>query len=91
MDRKNLLAWYQFEDVENIGKDSSGRNMDAEVCGTSLLQGECMEGKSAALFPGGSYGSGYLKLPEGLLEGVSDDTGLTVSTWVYCDRISRPW
>ena len=91
MDRKNLLAWYQFEDVENIGKDSSGRNMDAEVCGTSLLQGECMEGKSAALFPGGAYGSGYLKLPEGLLEGVSDDTGLTVSTWVYCDRISSPW
>lgn len=91
MNKDKLIAWYEFLDKENIGKDSSGNNMTATACGTNLPTIHRVGGRMAVELQGGVSGSSFLELPKNLMDSVSDETGLTVSTWVYCESTMSPW
>ena len=86
-----LIAWYKLDDANNIGKDSSGNGKDAVAMGAKAPKVEDICGRKAAHFNGGEYGVSYLELPKDILQGVSDDTGLTVSAWVCADRGKSNW
>lgn len=89
--KENLIAWYAFQDTTDIGKDLSGNENNAAPKGKKLPEVKTIGGRSAAQFYGGEFGSSYLELPADILTGVSDQTGFTVSTWVYCDKAVNVW
>ena len=89
--QNKLIAWYTFEDSENIGKDSSGNENNAVAMGTKAPKVEAVCGRKAAHFYGGEYGASYLELPKDILKDVSDNSGLTVSAWVCADRGVSNW
>lgn len=89
--RENLIAWYSFDDTAQVGKDMSGNGKNAIAKGKKLPEIKTVGNRLAAQFYGGEFGSSYLELPEDLLQGISDQTGLTVSTWVYCDKAVNVW
>ncbi|CAM4443780.1 alpha-L-arabinofuranosidase C-terminal domain-containing protein [Paenibacillus tarimensis] len=89
--KERLIAQYKFDDAEQIGKDSSGKGNDAEAAGRQLPVASNVGGRPAVTLPGGASGTSYIQLPAGLLEGVSDQSGVTVSTWVYFDKGSNVW
>ena len=88
---KRLIAWYQFNDANNIGKDSSGNGNNAAAQGVRAPKVEDICGRKAVHFHGGEYGVSYLELPKDILKNVSDNTGLTVSAWVCADRGVSNW
>jgi alpha-L-arabinofuranosidase len=87
----DMIAHYKFEDSEIVGKDNSGNNNDAILLGTCSPKIEFIGGKTAVSLTGGPHGSSYLQLPNDLLKNVSDETGLTVSTWVYFAKGTSVW
>ncbi len=87
----NMIAWYPFDDVKEIGKDISGKNNTATVCGHNVPKVEEVNGRMAAHFYGGEFGASYLQLPNDILKNIGDSNGLTISTWVYGDRVSNVW
>ncbi|UOE92687.1 alpha-L-arabinofuranosidase C-terminal domain-containing protein [Alkalihalobacillus sp. LMS39] len=89
--QNQIIAHYHFDDQNEIGKDSSGRGNDATAEGTSKPTIETVGGRTALSFAGGKNGSSYMKLPEHLLNCISDYTGLTVSTWVYFKKGTNVW
>ncbi|MCD8120386.1 MAG: alpha-L-arabinofuranosidase [Lachnospiraceae bacterium] len=76
-----LLARYRFDDAIRVGKDSSPHHRDAVPMGQRPPVIAKVNGKYGARFFGGRSSS-YFKLPEDLLTGVGDSTGLTITTWV---------
>ncbi len=88
---KRLIARYQLNDANNIGKDSSGNGNDAVALGAKAPKVEEICGRMAAHFYGGEYGVSYLELPKDILKNVSDNTGFTVSAWVCADQGRSNW
>ena len=88
---KNIIAWYSFDDENDVGKDCSGNNNSAVACGIRAPKIEEVNGRKAVHIFGGEYGTSYLELPKDLLKGVSDDNGLTISAWVCGDRSVNVW
>ena len=88
---QNLIAWYPFNEADNLGKDASGNENIAVLKGTNPPEVKEVCGRSAAVFHGGEYGSSYLELPKEILKGVGDNAGFTVSTWVCCDKAVNVW
>ncbi|MBE5922666.1 MAG: alpha-L-arabinofuranosidase [Lachnospiraceae bacterium] len=76
-----LLARYRFDDAIHVGKDSSGNKNDAIPMGSKPPVISKVNGKYGAKLFGGRASS-YFTLPSDLLKDVSDNTGVTVATWV---------
>jgi len=89
--RDQLIAWYKFDEASDIGRDYSGRELNAAPSGSSLPVVSNVAGRSAATFGGGRSGSSYLELPSNLLQNVSDHTGVTVTAWVRFDAGTSVW
>ena len=89
--RDQLIAWYKFDEASTIGRDHSGRELDARPSGSQLPVVSDVAGRPAVTFSGGHSGSSYLELPSHLLQGVSDHTGVTVSAWVRFDAGTSVW
>jgi alpha-L-arabinofuranosidase len=87
----SLVAQYRFDDSENIGRDSSGKGNNGTTEGVNKPFINTVGGREAVTLSGGKSGTCYIKLPENLLKDVSDNTGLTVSTWVYFGKGSNVW
>lgn len=88
---KDMAAWYRFDDADNAGKDSSGNNRDASLCGKIPPVIKEIGGRKAVCINGGAFGRSYLLLPQDILSGVSDDDGLCISFWMYLGRERNPW
>ena len=86
-----LTARYTFEDASNLGKDISGNGMDAVAMGTSIPVAEMLDGKMAVKMNGGKNGTSFFKLPENILKDVNDQTGITLSAWVYPEAGTSVW
>src|SRR5699024_951149 len=71
--------------------DFSGNGFDAVAEGQQKPVIEQVDGRHALTFSGGENGTSYLKLPAGLLNGVNDQTGITISTWVYLKKGRSVW
>lgn len=91
MDNKKLIAWYSFEDQENVGKDSSGNENHAVAMGERKPVVKEVCGRKAAVFDGGKFGISYMELPKELLKNVSDHTGFSVSAWVCGAKAENVW
>ncbi len=89
--KEKLIAHYKFDNVENIGEDSSGNGHNGVASGELTPQFSFVYARSAATFSGGRNGTSYLQLPSGLLKDVSDNTGLTVTAWVNFGKGSNVW
>ena len=50
-----------------------------------------LKGRTAVTFTGGANGTSYLQLPSNLLRDVSDNTGITIATWVFLGKGSNVW
>lgn len=87
----SMIAWYPFDDAKAIGKDISGNNNTAVACGKNIPQVMEIHGRKAVHFKGGEYGASYLELPKDILKNVGDNSGLTISTWVYGDNSANVW
>lgn len=88
---EKLRAWYPFDDSTNPGKDASGNGMDAQAMGDQKPEIRDIHGRKAVAFTGGPNGSSYFKLPANILEGINDNTGFTISTWVSSGKILSVW
>lgn len=86
-----LLAHYKFEERGQIGKDSSGRGNHAIPAGNTVPRASLIDGRHAVSLPGGPHGTSFLQLPEDVLEGVNDDTGISVAAWVRLSRGTSVW
>ena len=91
MMNEKLIAWYAFDNQENVGKDSSGKENHAVACGSRKPTVQEVCGRKAAVFEGGEYGASYMELPADLLKNVGDQTGLTVSAWVCGAKAANVW
>ncbi|HLU21013.1 MAG TPA: LamG-like jellyroll fold domain-containing protein, partial [Bacillaceae bacterium] len=89
--KDRLIAHYHFENPDNIGQDSSGNHHDATVEGITIPTIETVGGRSAVSLAGGKNGTSYIKLPSGLLRDINDQTGISVSTWVYLKKGRNVW
>ena len=91
MQGKDLIAWYRFDDANQVGKDNSENQNHAAACGSRMPVVEEVCGRSAAVFRGGEFGASYLELPKDILKDVNDQNGLTISTWVCGDKAANVW
>lgn len=89
MDR--LIARYLFDDEKHPGADASGNGFTAQALGTKAPKIGMVAGRKAAVFAGGESGTAYFELPAGILSGVSDATGITVTAWVNFAKGSNVW
>ncbi len=88
---ERLLAHYPFDEIDYIGKDISGNHQDLAPLGLQLPEIKTIQHRTGVYLYGGNNGTSYLKLPKHVLQGTSDDDGLTVSTWVYLERGENMW
>ena len=88
---KALRAQYTFTDEKALGQDSSNNGLDAKPMGDKELTIAEIAGRKGLHFTGGDHGSCYLELPENLLDGVNDQTGLTFTAWVNLQEGSGLW
>lgn len=89
---KDMIAWYRFDDPEMIGKDSSGHGKDAAACGTNPPIIKNMDGRMALHIQGdGVRGNSYMKLPENLLQEVTDEDGMCVTFWLNLSKGYNLW
>lgn len=89
--KNNIIAQYKFDDANNVGRDSSGKGNDGIPLGTNKPSISKVFGRDAITFSGGESGTSYLNLPSDLLKDVSDNTGVTISTWVYFEKGINVW
>lgn len=89
--QNQLIAQYKFEDTVQIGKDSSGKGHDGIAKGEIRPVISELKGRTAVTFNGGANGTSYLQLPSNLLQDVSDNTGVTIATWVFLGKGSNVW
>ncbi|WP_186577226.1 alpha-L-arabinofuranosidase C-terminal domain-containing protein [Aquibacillus kalidii] len=89
--KDRIIAHYSFDDPTNVGKDSSENQHHAVTEGITKPSIQSVGGRKAVTLEGGKNGSSYLKLPSGFLEDINDQTGITVSTWVYLRKGTNVW
>ena len=89
--RDTLVAWYPFDGKKEMGTDCSGREHHAKAYGMQPPVLEMVDERMAAVFCGGENGSCFLQLPESVLEEISDETGMTISTWVTGNKTGSVW
>ncbi|MBT2287630.1 alpha-L-arabinofuranosidase [Paenibacillus albidus] len=89
--REQLIAHYRFDDARNAGKDSSGQDNHGVAAGEQLPAVSLIGGRPAVTFAGGLNGSSFIQLPSGLLDGVNDNTGITVAAWVNFGKGTSVW
>lgn len=87
----DLRAWYPFDRADEPGYDASGNGLHAVAMGEHKPEIREVQGRKAAVFAGGLNGTSYMKLPNDLLNGIGDATGITISAWVCTGRHSSPW
>lgn len=87
----NIIAQYKFDNVTNVGEDTSGNMKHGVALGTNKPLISTIGGRKAVTFTGGYSCTSYINLPSDLLEEVSDNTGLTISTWVYLGEGCNIW
>ncbi len=88
---ENLIAQYRFDDERNPGADVSGNGHAALACGKKPPHIGIVAGRRAAIFSGGKNGTSYFELPEGILDGVNDETGITVTAWINFAQGTNVW
>ncbi|OKP88221.1 alpha-L-arabinofuranosidase C-terminal domain-containing protein [Paenibacillus sp. P32E] len=88
---EQIIAHYRFEDAENVSHDSSGQDNHGLASGTLPPVVSIVGGRSAVTFAGGRNGSSFIQLPSDLLEGVNDNTGITVAAWVNFGKGTSVW
>ena len=87
-----MIAWYKFDDEKNIGVDSSGNGFDAVPAGDNAPVIKDVDGRKAVVISGdGKVANSYIKLPENILKGVSDDDGLCISFWMNLSKGENVW
>ncbi|MEY8738920.1 alpha-L-arabinofuranosidase C-terminal domain-containing protein [Bacillales bacterium AN1005] len=86
-----IIAQYPFNDPNNIGKDVSDNGNQATAEGTVPPVIEAIGGRSSVTLSGGKSGTSYLRLPAGIFADIDDNTGITVSTWLYLGKGSNVW
>lgn len=87
-----MIAWYKFDDEKNIGADSSGNGFDAAPAGDNAPVIKDVDGRKAVVISGdGKVANSYIKLPENILKGVSDDDGLCISFWMNLSKGENVW
>ena len=87
-----MIAWYKFDDEKNIGADSSGNGFDAVPAGDNAPVIKDVDGRKAVVISGdGKVANSYIKLPENILKGVSDDDGLCISFWMNLSKGENVW
>ncbi|QAA32957.1 alpha-L-arabinofuranosidase C-terminal domain-containing protein [Clostridium manihotivorum] len=89
--RENLIAHYRFDDINNVGKDSSKNGNHGEALGEVKPSIGSVAGKTALKLLGGNHKTSYVNLPSNLLKDVNDNTGITISTWVYLNKGLSVW
>lgn len=77
-----LIVHYKFDNPEHIEQDSSGKGNDGIVAGTTKPVISEVFGRHAVTFAGGRNGSSFIQLPVHALQNVSDNNGITITTWV---------
>lgn len=87
----NLIAHYKFDNPDHVGQDYSGNGNDGTASGTKLPSIQTVAGRSAVSLVGGEHGTSYISLPDDLLKEVSDQAGLTVSTWMHVSTGGSLW
>lgn len=87
----NLIAHYKFDNPNHVGQDYSGNGNDGTALGTKLPSIQTVAGRSAVSLAGGEHGTSYISLPDDLLKEVSDQAGLTVSTWMHVSTGGSLW
>lgn len=87
----SIAANYKFDDANDLGKDSSGNAMHAVPMGTTLPEIKEIAGRNAVYLAGGTSGTSYLNLPSNVLKDISDNDGITLTTWVYCEHAASVW
>lgn len=88
---ENLIAQYRFDDENNPGADVSGNGFNAKACGRKPPHIGIVAGRRAAVFSGGENGTSYFELPDGIFDGVDDETGITVTAWVNFSQGTNVW
>ncbi len=89
--KDRMIAHYYFADPDYVGKDSTGSGNNAITAGTTKPIIETVGGKTGVTFAGGNSGTSFMQLPSGLLKDISDNSGITVSTWVYLKKGTNVW
>lgn len=89
--KEKLIAKYDFSDNSDIAKDSSTFGNNGLAKGDTSPTVGTVAGRNAVTFTGGTSGSCYIELPSDLLKNVSDDTGLTISTWINLGKGHNVW
>ncbi|KAB8139383.1 alpha-L-arabinofuranosidase [Gracilibacillus oryzae] len=89
--KDKIIAHYYFDDADNVGKDYSDNGNEAIAEGNDKPVIETIAGRKAVTFAGGKNGNSYIRLPSGLLNNVTDHTGITVSSWVYLRKGENVW
>ncbi|MDE6873956.1 MAG: alpha-L-arabinofuranosidase [Lachnospiraceae bacterium] len=87
----SLIAQYRFDDEKNPGADAGGRGFTAKACGSRPPHIGIVAGRRAAVFSGGENGTSYFELPNGIFDGVNDETGITVTAWVNFAQGTNVW
>ena len=89
---KDMAAWYRFDDAGDVGKDSSGNNNNASVCGVNPPAIKEVNGRKAVCIYGdGFYGTSFLRLPENILSNASDEDGMCVTFWMNLGKETGAW
>ena len=86
-----LLVHYIFSVEQEKNKDSSKNKADAVVMGENPPEIQEVAGKPGLLFKGGKNKNSYLKLPENLFEKINDNSGITITTWIYLQSAESVW
>jgi alpha-L-arabinofuranosidase len=89
--KDSIIAKYKFDDPSNAGRDGSGKGNHGTVFGAQKPEVVTIDDRTALKFYGGDNGTSYFELPSDLLKDVSDNTGLTISAWVYFEKGSSVW
>lgn len=89
----DMAVWYRFDDASNVGKDNSQNKKDALVCGSNPPVIEEVGGRNAVRIKSdGSYGSSFLRLPEGIFnEASGDDNGICITFWMNLGKEIGAW
>ncbi len=89
---KDMIAWYRFDDPENLGKDYSGHGRDAKPCGDNAPIIKDMDGRMALHIEGeGVRRRSYMELPENILQEVTDEDGMCITFWLNLSKGYNVW
>lgn len=89
--QERLIARYKFDNASDVGQDSSGHGRHASAEGSQPPVVNKIGSLNAAVFAGGPNGTSYLRMPDNLLRGVDDHSGVTIAAWVRFDAGTSVW